>query len=264
MGKGKIKSEIRQALKNLGFTDYFTNIYVSLLEIGELNAHELSKQTSVPYSRIYEVLNEMVKRKIITKLEGRPSTFIGNDPSEVFFKMKKNLESNFEQNMQSSLPFLKDLFGEKVTAKQEQMTIYEGNRASIDHFRNIMNGTNRSIFAVIKNMNEIFPTIKMNFDFLRAKGIQVKIILEDRFRNRKFTDIIRKYGEIRFYPEIYHGFLISDEKTGFQLLKSKYNIANPKEIEYAIFSSTATSYIQFLMELFGRFWEIAENGEKRN
>ncbi|MHA1610466.1 MAG: helix-turn-helix domain-containing protein, partial [Promethearchaeota archaeon] len=73
----EIKSEVRAAMKNLGFSDYFTNIYIALLEFGESSAQTLSDVTKVPYSRIYEVLNEMIRKKIITKIDGRPSTFIG-------------------------------------------------------------------------------------------------------------------------------------------------------------------------------------------
>ncbi|WP_371803029.1 TrmB family transcriptional regulator [Candidatus Lokiarchaeum ossiferum] len=258
LGKNiKIDSDVRGALKNLGFTDYFTNIYIALLDSGEMNAHELSKLTSVPYSRIYEVLNDMVKRRIITKLEGRPSTFIGNDPSEVFGNIKKTQETEFQQNMDCSLPFLKQLFGEKHPAKKEQLTIYEGNRASTDHFRNVLNGTNRSIKAFIKNMNEIFPIIKMNLDFLRAKGIETHLIIEERFRERSFISILKKYGTIKFYPNIEQGVLISDDNVGIQLIKGNFNIAKPKELEYSIFSSNSTSYVTFLTELFSRMWEKA-------
>ena len=43
----KIKPEIRTSLKSLGFTDYNINIYLALLDSGEMNAHELSKKTGV-------------------------------------------------------------------------------------------------------------------------------------------------------------------------------------------------------------------------
>ena len=251
----KIETDVRVALKSLGFTDYFTNIYAALLDSGEMNAHELSKLTRVPYSRIYEVLNDMVKRGIITKLEGRPSTFIGNDPTEVFGSIKKKQENEFQLNMDTSLPYLKQLFGEKSSAKKEQLTIYEGNRASTDHFRNVLNGTNRTIRAFIKNMNEIFPIIKMNLDFLRAKGIETQLVIEERFRERSFTKTLKKYGTIRFYSDIIQGVLISDEKAGIQLIKGNFNIAKPKELEYSIFSSNSTSYITFLIEMFDRIWE---------
>ena len=58
----KVKPEIRNAMKSIGFTDYFINLFVTLLNCGEMNAHELSDITQVPYSRIYEILNEMVAK----------------------------------------------------------------------------------------------------------------------------------------------------------------------------------------------------------
>ncbi len=222
-----------------------------------MNAHDLSKITKVPYSRIYEVLNEMIKKSIITKLDGRPSTFISNNPAEVFAKIKKYQEIEFESNMGNSLPILKQLYGEKSVAKQEVFSIYEGNRPATDFYRDVLNGTNTSIFAVVKNMYEIFPYIKMNLDFLKAKGIKGKLIIEERFRDKSFIQTLHKYGEIKFYPEINSGICISDEKIGIQLIKGAFNIAKPRENEYAIISSTCPTYIIFLMEQFNRYWEKA-------
>ena len=54
-----IHPNIRDSLKSMGFTDYFINIYIGLIQKGEQNASDLSKLTKVPYSRIYEVLNEI-------------------------------------------------------------------------------------------------------------------------------------------------------------------------------------------------------------
>ena len=51
--KPEITQEIKDALKNLGFTEYYINIYLTLLLNKELDARELSEKASVPYSRIY-------------------------------------------------------------------------------------------------------------------------------------------------------------------------------------------------------------------
>src|SRR6056297_62444 len=109
----EIGNDIRESLKNLGFTDYYVNLYIGLISEGEQNARELSDLTGVPYSRIYKVLNEMSEKKIIRKIDGRPSTFVPVDPKTMFQHIKKQHEQRFEKNIGQSLPFLNNLIGDK-------------------------------------------------------------------------------------------------------------------------------------------------------
>ena len=118
-----VDQRIRDALKSLGFTDYFVNIYTCLLSQGEMNAHELSEQTGVPYSRIYEVLNEMVDRQMITKIDGRPSTFIGNDPQEMYKALKKQRDEEFVKSVDQTLDFFQELYGQKTPVKKVEFSI---------------------------------------------------------------------------------------------------------------------------------------------
>lgn len=254
----KIKSEVREALKNIGLTDYLINIYVGLLKKGEMNARELSELTQVPYSRIYEVLNEMVRKKMITKIEGRPSTFLPNDPSEVFSDIKANQDQFFQENAKISLPFLKNLFGEKNQAKQENFMIYQGEVACKAHIRNVLNSTARSLLIAFNNMREVYSDIQMHLEFLQTKGVEMKFLLVENDKAETYIEMLQKYGNVRFNSIIDQNLLISDEKTALQGIKGRFNIANPKEEDYAMFSSTSNIFIMYCMEVFDAIWDRAE------
>lgn len=254
----KIKSEVREALKNIGLTDYLINIYIGLLKKGEMNARELSELTQVPYSRIYEVLNEMVHKKMITKIEGRPSTFLPNDPNEVFSDIKADQDKFFQENAKISLPFLKNLFGDKKQAKQENFMIYQGETACKAHIRNILNSTARSLMIAFNNMRDVYSEIQMHLEFLQTKGVDMSFILLESDKDEDFIDMLQQYGSVRFHTIIDQNILISDEKTALQGIKGKFNIANPKEEDYAMFSSTSAIFVMYCMEIFETLWERAE------
>ena len=254
----KISNEIRNALKNLGFTDYYTNIYIGLLQAGELNAHDLSELTNVPYSRIYEVLNVMIERNIILKLDGRPSTFLANNPAEVFKTLKKRQEQDFEQNASECFNYLKGLYGEISAAKQENLTIYQGNKACRDHLRTVLNATARTLLFACKVMDTLFPMIQMNLEFLKAKGVDCQFLLEERLRSHEVCTMLRKFGTLHFTPIIIQGLVISDDKTAFQVLKGAFNIINRQDQQYLILNSTSDSYITYLTELFKNFWRNSQ------
>ncbi|RLI61838.1 MAG: hypothetical protein DRO88_12555 [Promethearchaeia archaeon] len=252
----KVKPEIRNAMKSIGFTDYFINLFVTLLNCGEMNAHELSDITQVPYSRIYEILNEMVAKKIITKIEGRPSTFIANDPRDVFTYIKHQQEQSFNENINSSLPFLKQLFGEKRPTKQVQFTLLEGDKASRDHLRNLINATSHKLQAAIKDVAEVYPIIRHNLDFLRTKGVETFIVIESQFANEEFIPILENHCKIMYTPHIFQTLFISDDSVAFQTAKGRFNIANPKKEGYSIFSSTDMKYIIYIQQIFQNIWEL--------
>ncbi|MCF2141923.1 MAG: hypothetical protein K9W44_17865 [Candidatus Lokiarchaeota archaeon] len=258
----KLKPEIRSAMKAIGFTDYFINLFITLLNSGEMNAHELSEITHVPYSRIYEILNEMVAKKIITKIDGRPSTFIANDPTDVFMYMKRQQEQIFSENINTTLPILKQLFGEKRPTKQVQFTLLEGDKASRDHLRNLINATSHKLQAVIRNVAEVYPLIRHNLDFLRTKGVEVQIIIETEFVNEEFIPILENHCDIKYVDHIFQTLFISDDNVAFQSAKGYFDIANPKIKGYSIFSSTDTKYIMYTQQIFENIWKIGIQKEQ--
>ncbi len=252
----KLKPEIRNALKNLGFTDYNINIYLALLNSGEMNAHELSKITGVPYSRIYEVLNEMTNnQKLIAKIDGRPSTFVANNPKDIFKSIKQQKDDEFEDNMQLSLPYLKNLYGDHNLTKQISFNVFEGAKSCRDHARNVLNFTVKNLSFSVKDIDEVYHAIKVNFDFLKRIGCKVKIIIEERFRKSEIYEEVKKNCEIRFVPSIHETLLISDEKAAFMSIKSHFNILKPSELSYSIISSSDLIFVTFVGEIFNRYWK---------
>ena len=70
-----ISDKTRRSLQEFGLTDYEIRSYTSLLEIGPATASELSESSSVPYSKIYEVLGSLEKKGWIEMEHGRPSKY---------------------------------------------------------------------------------------------------------------------------------------------------------------------------------------------
>ena len=259
----KISPEVRDSLKSLGFTEYFITIFITLLEKGERNAHDLSKITKVPYSRIYEVLNEMVHRKILTKLEGRPSTFLANNPSEVFSLLKQQNDASFQNNVNTSLPVLNQLYGPTQTIIQENITVYHGTIPCYNHFRNILHSTAHTIDFALQNAEEMIAGIDIAWNFLETKLIKARFILEKQFQSLKEIEKIAPYAEIRYLDLVSESLLISDQKTAICCVSGHFNFAAPKEEELLLYASNSANYIMFISQKFTVLWDAAESTQKR-
>ncbi|KYC50533.1 MAG: Sugar-specific transcriptional regulator TrmB [Candidatus Methanofastidiosum methylothiophilum] len=107
--------EIEEQLMKMGLTDYESKVIVSIIKYGESTAKDISLNSGVPYSRIYDTINDLLDKGWITKKEGRPSLFCPGDVEERINEyinnskimaetIKLNLESLSERNRYELLP----------------------------------------------------------------------------------------------------------------------------------------------------------------
>jgi predicted transcriptional regulator len=64
-----------RTLRNLGLSSYEARVYISLVRNGALTASEVSSQSRIPFSRVYDVLAALnaTSRKAHVKLQKRQS-----------------------------------------------------------------------------------------------------------------------------------------------------------------------------------------------
>ncbi|MFX0043765.1 MAG: TrmB family transcriptional regulator, partial [Candidatus Hodarchaeota archaeon] len=81
----EILVEIREFLKNAYLTTYEVNTYLILLRSDDLTARELSEASEVPIGRIYEILEELKNKGMISVQDSRPKKY-RSIPFNVAFK----------------------------------------------------------------------------------------------------------------------------------------------------------------------------------
>ncbi|MBV1768486.1 MAG: TrmB family transcriptional regulator [Methanobacterium sp.] len=79
------------ALQIMGLNDYQTRTYLALTSMISGTATEISLQSKVPRSRIYDILKEMAKKGFVEIERGRPLKYSVVPPLEVFQRNKKRL-----------------------------------------------------------------------------------------------------------------------------------------------------------------------------
>ena len=70
-----ISDNTKKSLEKIGLTSYEIKTYTALLKGGELNASELSQNSGVPYSKIYEVLGTLEEKGWIGSDDSRPTKY---------------------------------------------------------------------------------------------------------------------------------------------------------------------------------------------
>jgi sugar-specific transcriptional regulator TrmB len=80
--------KIIQQLQNLDFTQYEAKAYLSLLRRGKITGYELAKNSGVPASKIYQVLNRLLDKDIIVALDSEPKKYAPIPPEEVLSRYR--------------------------------------------------------------------------------------------------------------------------------------------------------------------------------
>ena len=76
-----VSDQTQKSLEKIGLTGYEIKTFTSLLKTGELTASDLSKQSGVPYSKIYEVLGMLEEKGWIGSDKSRPTKYFAKSPN---------------------------------------------------------------------------------------------------------------------------------------------------------------------------------------
>jgi len=82
-------------LKQLGFSEYEAKAYTALVNEHPLTAYEISKNTGIPSSKIYEVIRKLEFKHMIQSVHGeRSKIFIPVSPDEFVHNFRSSIEDN--------------------------------------------------------------------------------------------------------------------------------------------------------------------------
>lgn len=82
--------EIFKLLRKIGLTEYESKVYLTLLSKHLDGATRLSKESQVPRTKIYSVLESLEKKGWVKVYSGYPLLFRPNHPNDIFEKMKED------------------------------------------------------------------------------------------------------------------------------------------------------------------------------
>jgi len=91
------KREIVEMFKNLGLSDYEARAYATLIFSGPLKASKLSKESKVPQSKIYEVIDKLVDKRLVEIYTVRPKEFRAIAPETMLKNMLEERERKINE-----------------------------------------------------------------------------------------------------------------------------------------------------------------------
>lgn len=86
-------------LKGIGLTMYEAQAYVTLTSLIQATADEVSKNSGIPRSKIYDVLKKLKEKDFLEIEDGRPLTYHVKSPVEVLSREKERLNLEIDDTI---------------------------------------------------------------------------------------------------------------------------------------------------------------------
>ncbi|MHA2424753.1 MAG: TrmB family transcriptional regulator [Candidatus Thorarchaeota archaeon] len=115
-----------KALKELGLTEYEVQAYVALVDGGMMPASEISSKSSVPFSRVYDVLGRLEEKGFIQIQRGRPTLYVAKSPQEIVKLVRLAWEEKLEKSSKIVIDELQPRFERETPATTRDVWLLHG------------------------------------------------------------------------------------------------------------------------------------------
>jgi sugar-specific transcriptional regulator TrmB len=151
-----MNSNIVTILKKLGFTEYEAKAYIALLEKSPLSGYGVALNSGVPRSKIYEVLDGLVKNGDVIVTYGAPVLYSPIPAKELIVQKKKQSDKYFDEASRSL-----ETFSERVEERDNIWSIL-GRQQILNRISELISMTKSSLL------------IKMGFEDIKILENQIK------------------------------------------------------------------------------------------
>jgi sugar-specific transcriptional regulator TrmB len=93
--------KIEQKFKELGFTSYEAKAYLALLRQNPVTRYELSKNSGVPRSAIYDIIRKLENMGAVNAMYTKPEKYVPLPPEQLLELLGRQFSERIEEAKQS-------------------------------------------------------------------------------------------------------------------------------------------------------------------
>jgi sugar-specific transcriptional regulator TrmB len=244
-----ISEKAKNALRQAGLTDYETRAYLYLLQVGVTTASQISSETDVPYSKIYEVLNSLERKGWVETQTDRPRKYYPKSPSEALDATRLRLENMMKSWRNMVLDELQPLYDKREIREKPDVWILRGEFDALAKLKDLVgNAKMELMFAVPPLTESILNAITPLFGELLRASVKVQIMVSKNL-NLDVEPLSRIY-EVRRKDSMFGGGVIADGREALLILGEN----KPSLMIW----SDHSGLVKFAKDYFEHLWNAAE------
>ncbi|MHA1840114.1 MAG: TrmB family transcriptional regulator [Candidatus Ranarchaeia archaeon] len=173
-----ISERTKRVLRGLGLTDYETKAYLTVLELGEATAANISHVSKIPYSRVYEVLKRLEDKGWVQLQSGKPQRYIPLPPSDAFQSYKLNLLRKIGDSEVEIVQSLQPIYDQRGGAERSDVIILHGEDNILAKMLDMINKANAYAFIALPPIpNNMWSLIGLWAQIIKQRGCKVRLLL---------------------------------------------------------------------------------------
>jgi sugar-specific transcriptional regulator TrmB len=246
-----INENTRVALREMGLNAYEIEAYIVLLEGGQMTAMEISHQATVPYSKMYEVLNSLKEKGWIKSSETRPFKYYPVPPLEATRFTKLRLEDKYLNWENTVAENLQPLYEKRELVERPDMLILRGQQAVLTKLEEVLKKA--SIEIVIAAPEFAKPVIALAEPLLGnglKRTVRLKLMAAGKKEDWLFLKKYPGLSELRTRDHMFGGGVIADGKEAMLFLG--------EDKPTLVIWSNHVGLVGFAREYFQFLWDSSE------
>ena len=147
--------DIIHQLKKLGFNEYESKSYTSLVQNGTSTAYQVSKISGIPRARIYDTLESLVEKGIVLKEEFEKSTVYSPLPVEIFLQ---KTQDEWKETFRTIDKGLKELELKQQNSEDNKVFTLKNQSAILNYCKELIKKAEKKI--VISFWSEMYEILE--------------------------------------------------------------------------------------------------------
>jgi sugar-specific transcriptional regulator TrmB len=248
-----VSEDAKKVLHEVGLTEYETRAYLILLERGVMTASEVSKHSSVPYSKVYETLNSLERKGWVEVEGGRPSRYFPKAPSEALEAARLRLEDMVSGWKGVVLGELQPMYEQRDLMERPDMWILRGEFSILAKLQEMLGVVKSELLIAVPAFAKPFVDASVStLGQVRTGGVDVKVMLAGKWTKKDLALL----GNVRLRDNMFGGGVIVDGKEALLFLGE----ADTKR-SYSgllVIWSNHIGLVKFAREYFQLLWDTAK------
>ena len=212
MAEALISGRVDRSLRDIGLTEYESLAYLALVKSGELTAGKISELTSIPYSKVYSVLDSLDRKGWIEVKGGRPRLYYPKSPVEALMAEQLKQENKFEQIKELLIEELLPLYEQRGVKEKPEIWIIRGSENIASNIREIIAKVKRELMVALPEVPEELPPMVFPYlELLRDRKVDI-LLLTTTDLVSTLKDYAAYIAEVRVRDEMFGGGVVVDGK----------------------------------------------------
>lgn len=181
------REEILRTLTSCGLSEYESKAYASLVFLGPSKAGTVARESNVPQSKIYEVLDQLMNKQLVEMFDGRPKEFRAAQPDVALRNLLDERTHELDAlkgKVEGIGEFLKptkpaEVVGGVWTVKGEKFKEFFNKAAEM------MARSNKYVYAITRDFSRT-AALAEALHKCRKRGVKVRVIGMERVNEQNY------------------------------------------------------------------------------